>query len=97
MTNSQLSNQGGTCYEGADAARNQFKKIRARFAQVPDLPVLAGVLRSRQDGREVEILANDHSDAILEKIRLLKLEEVACKSMSLEEIFIASKTLNESA
>ena len=82
----------------ADSARDHFKKIRARFAQPPgstNISALTGVLSSRQNGREVEILANGHSDAIVEKIRLLKPEEVACESLSLEEIFIASKALKQ--
>ena len=61
----------------ADTARNHFKKIRARFAQSPastDFAAIAGVLSARQNGREVEILANGHSDAIVEKLKLLKPE-----------------------
>jgi ABC-2 type transport system ATP-binding protein len=84
----------------ADSARNHFKKIRVRFAQSQELTNFAtinGVLSSRQNGREVEILANGHSDAIVEKIRLLKPEEVVCESLSLEEIFIASKALKQKA
>ncbi|HEV2330655.1 MAG TPA: ABC transporter ATP-binding protein [Verrucomicrobiae bacterium] len=84
----------------SDAARNQFKKIRARFAQPPvatDFGAFTGVLSTRRNGREVELLANGQSDAIVEKLRLLKPEEVACESLSLEEIFIASKALKQKA
>jgi ABC-2 type transport system ATP-binding protein len=84
----------------ADTARNRFKKIRARFAQLPastDFAAFAGVLQARRNGREVEILANGHSDAIVEKLRVLKPDDVACESLSLEEIFIASKTLKQKA
>jgi ABC-2 type transport system ATP-binding protein len=82
----------------ADTARNHFKKIRARFAQAPastDFTTFAGVLSARQTGREVEILANGQSDAIVEKLRLLKPDDVTCESLSLEEIFIASKALKQ--
>ncbi len=84
----------------ADNARNHFKKLRARFAQPPAPANFAGFtggLSVRQNGREVEILANGHSDAIVEKLRLLKPEEVTCESLSLEEIFIASKALKQKA
>jgi ABC-2 type transport system ATP-binding protein len=82
----------------ADAARNHFKKVRARFAETPasvNFSAITGVLSTRRNGRDVEILANGHSEAIVEKLRLLKPEEVACESLSLEEIFIASKTLKQ--
>ncbi|HUA66352.1 MAG TPA: ABC transporter ATP-binding protein [Alphaproteobacteria bacterium] len=84
----------------ADSARNHFKKIRARFAQSPEsinFAAITGVLSIRQNGREIEILANGQSEAIVEKIRPLKPEEVACESLSLEEIFIASKALKQKA
>ena len=79
----------------ADAARDRFKKIRARFAQPPSATFdnLTGALNVRQDGREVEILANGNSAALVEKLRGLKPEELRCESLSLEEIFIASKAL----
>ena len=82
----------------ADVARDRFKKIRARFPQPPqstNFADISGVLNARQDGREVELLANGHSEAIMEKLRLLKPEELRCESLSLEEIFIASKTLKK--
>lgn len=84
----------------ADSARNHFKKIRARFAQPPtstNFLAITGVLSTRANGREVELLANGHSDAIVEKVRGMKPEEVACESLSLEEIFIASKALKQKA
>jgi ABC-2 type transport system ATP-binding protein len=81
----------------ADAARNKFKKIRARFGQPPtaNFNDFSGVQDVRQEGRDVEILANGDSAAILEKLRVLKAEEAHCESLSLEEIFIASKTLKK--
>jgi ABC-2 type transport system ATP-binding protein len=84
----------------ADTARDRFKKIRARFPQPPqstNFASFSGVLDARQDGRDVEILANGDSAALLEKLRLLKPEEIHAESLSLEEIFIASKTLKQSA
>jgi ABC-2 type transport system ATP-binding protein len=84
----------------ADTARDRFKKIRARFAQPPmstNFAGFSGVLDARQDGRDVEILANGDSQALLEKLRLLKPEEIHAESLSLEEIFIASKRLKQNA
>jgi ABC-2 type transport system ATP-binding protein len=77
----------------ADSARNRFKKIRVRFAQTPPQLDLAGSLSVRQTGRELEILADGASERLLGVIAAAKPEEVQCESLSLEEIFVASKTL----
>ncbi|HEY4952479.1 MAG TPA: ABC transporter ATP-binding protein, partial [Verrucomicrobiae bacterium] len=81
----------------ADAARNRFKKIRARFSQPPQLENFSDALNVKQSGREIEILANGNSEALLEKLRVLQPEELNCESLSLEEIFVASKTLKPNA
>ena len=77
----------------ADAARDRFRKISARFAQVPALPELAGALRVRQTGREVEILANGRSEQLLAKLHTLRPEELRCEALTLEEIFVATDLL----
>ena len=74
----------------ADAARDRFRKISVRFAQPPVLPELAGALRVRQTGREVEILANGHSERLVEKLRAMRPEELRCEALTLEEIFVAT-------
>lgn len=84
----------------ADAARDRFKKIRVRFSQPPlttNFSDFSGVLNARRNEREVEILSNGNSEALLQKLQSLKPEDLRCESLSLEEIFIASKTLKEKA
>jgi len=79
----------------ADAARDRFRKIHARFAQ-PLAPLgFIGALNVKQNGREVEILANGNSEQLLGKLRLLKPEDLRCESLSLEEIFVASNILKK--
>jgi ABC-2 type transport system ATP-binding protein len=78
----------------ADAARDRFRKIRARFSEMPNLD-LSGALSVKQNGREVEILANGNSEQILEKLKSFSPEELKCESLSLEEIFIASDILKK--
>ncbi len=78
---------------GADQARERFRKIRVRFEQPPPALELAGALEVRQEGREYEILANGNSEALVERLRRLAPEEVRCESLSLEEIFVASRVL----
>jgi ABC-2 type transport system ATP-binding protein len=79
----------------ADAARDRFKKIRARFAEEPKLD-LTGALNVRQSGREVEVLANGNSEQLLAALRTHNPEDLRCESLALEEIFVASRTLAQS-
>src|SRR6188768_3552446 len=79
----------------AEGARERFKKIRARFSQAPPTIDLSGALNVRQSGRELEILANGASERILANIHAAQPEEVRCEALSLEEIFVASKTLTK--
>lgn len=77
----------------AEAARARFRKIRARFADTPPPLDLAGALQVRQSGRELEILTNGTSEKLLATLEAARAEDVRCESLSLEEIFVASKTL----
>jgi ABC-2 type transport system ATP-binding protein len=76
----------------ADAARNRFKKIHARFGQEPKL-ILPNALDVKRAGREVEILANGNSEALLAELKSHSPEELRIESLTLEEIFVASKIL----
>ena len=79
----------------ADAARARFRKIRARFTGSPAKFDLPGALNVKQNGREVEILANGNSGELLEKLKTHSPEELRCESLSLEEIFVASGILKK--
>ena len=79
----------------ADAARDRFRKIRARFAQPPAKLDLTGALNVKQSGREMEILADGNSEPLLEKLRAHQPEELRCESLSLEEIFVVSGILKK--
>ena len=79
----------------ADAARSRFRKITARFAQPPPSLDLPGALNVKSAGRELEILANGNSEALLEKLKQLSPEDLRCESLSLEEIFVASGILKK--
>jgi len=77
----------------ADAARDRFRKIRARFAQPPLKLDLPGALSVKQNGREIEILANGGSDALISKLKAQQPEDLQIEALTLEEIFVASQTL----
>ena len=79
----------------ADAARDRFRKIRARFAQPPVQLDLSGALSVKHSGREVEILANGNSEQLLAELKSHSPEELRCESLSLEEIFVASDVLKK--
>jgi ABC-type multidrug transport system ATPase subunit len=78
----------------ADAARDRFKKIRARFSQPPVDLILPTAITQRTTGRDVEVIANGNSDQILAAIKSRSPEDLTCESLTLEEIFVASKTLS---
>jgi hypothetical protein len=79
----------------ADAARDRFRKIHARFAQPPAKLDLPGTLNMKPSGRELEILADGNSEQLLEKLRALQPEDLRCESLSLEEIFVVSGILKK--
>jgi ABC-2 type transport system ATP-binding protein len=77
----------------ADDARDRFRKIHARFARTPPVLDLAGSLRIRQSERELEILADGASERLMAVIAASGPEDLRCEALSLEEIFVQSKTL----
>lgn len=78
----------------ADDARNRFKKIRARFKEPVRELQLPGALGQRVNGRDVEVLANGNSDQLLHLLKSYSPEDVSCEALTLEEIFVSSKTLS---
>jgi ABC-2 type transport system ATP-binding protein len=81
----------------ADAARDRFKKIRARFALSGEQKLIfSGALRTKQNGREVEILANENSEQLLAELKSYSPEELQTESLTLEEIFVVSGLLKKS-
>lgn len=81
----------------ADEARNRFKKISVRFISAPANLAPAGALQVKQNGRNAEILANGNSERIIAELKSQQPEDLRCESLSLEEIFVASKALTKSA
>lgn len=77
----------------ADTARDRFRKIRARFAQPPAKFDLPSALSLKQTGRELEILANGNGDQLMAALQNLKPEQLHVESLSLEEVFVASRNL----
>jgi len=78
----------------ADDARARFKKIRARFPEELKLS-LPGALNVKRAGREMEILANGNSEALLAELKSHQPEVLRTESLTLEEIFVASDVLKK--
>jgi len=75
---------------GSDEARGRYQKIRARFVQPPAVTQFAGAIRTKIDGREVEIIANGGGPEILEKLRGMSPESLTSEALTLEEVFVAT-------
>jgi ABC-2 type transport system ATP-binding protein len=75
---------------GADAARDRYQKVYARFTG--DVPALdlggARILKTR--GREVEVLVNGDAGDVVNRLRAREPETIATESLTLEEIFVAT-------
>jgi ABC-2 type transport system ATP-binding protein len=74
----------------ADEARGRYKKIHARFPAGQRLPEIADASVIRASGREMELLANGNSDAIIDALRTRSPEMVTTETLTLEEIFVSA-------
>ena len=75
---------------GADAARDRFQKIHARFGTDVAQFGLAGARVLRQRGREIELIADGNSAAVLEQLRARSPEAISTEALTLEEIFVST-------
>ena len=75
--------------------RDAHVEFVAALGQPPAQLDLTGALNVKQNGREVEILANGNSEQLLEKLKSHSPEELRCESLSLEEIFVVSDILKK--
>jgi ABC-2 type transport system ATP-binding protein len=74
----------------ADAARERYQKIYARFSAEPTGLDLAGARVLRRGGREIEIVINGTSGDLLERMKARSPETLTTESLSLEEIFVTT-------
>ncbi len=74
----------------ADAARQTFKRIRARFAEDPPVIDLPGLLEARQAGRQVELIVRSAGQPEKELAQTYRPQECVVEALTLEEIFVAA-------
>ena len=74
----------------ADAARERYQKIYARFAAPPVGLDLMGARVLRREGREVEMVVNGNSAEVIAQLTARSPERLDTESLSLEEIFVTT-------
>ena len=74
----------------ADAARERYVKVHARFAAAPGTVDLPGAQVLRQHGRDLEVIVHGDAALVMDRLRARSPEALAVESLTLEEIFIAT-------
>ena len=74
----------------ADVARQQYKRIRLRFAQEPPVLDFPEILQQRREAREVELVVRENGHPLADRIAALRPESVSTQALALEEIFVAT-------
>jgi ABC-2 type transport system ATP-binding protein len=74
----------------ADAARDRYRKIHARFPSPPAGLDVAGSRVLRRDGRELEIVVNGNAADVIDRLRAHAPEMLEVEALSLEEIFVST-------
>jgi ABC-2 type transport system ATP-binding protein len=74
----------------ADAARERYQKIYARFAAEPPALDLGGARVLRRSARDIEVLVNGNAGDVMDRLRARSPEALTMESLTLEEIFVAT-------
>jgi hypothetical protein len=74
----------------ADAARERYQKIYARFASEPVGLDLGGARILRKHGRDLEVFVNGNAADVMDRLRARSPEALTTESLTLEEIFVTT-------
>jgi len=74
----------------ADAARERYQKIYARFTSEAPALDLAGARVLRRGPRDLEVVVNGNAADVLERLKARSPEALTMESLTLEEIFVAT-------
>lgn len=74
----------------ADAARERYQRIYARFSHDPGTFDLAGAQVIRRQGREVEVVVSGNAADVMARLTARSPETLTAESLTLEEIFVAT-------
>ena len=74
----------------ADAARDRYQKIYARFSDDPGTIDLGSAHVLRRHGREVEVVVNGNAADVTSRLKARSPETLTTESLTLEEIFVTT-------
>jgi ABC-2 type transport system ATP-binding protein len=74
----------------ADAARQRYQKIYARFAAPPGPIDVAGATLLRERPRELEFVVNGNATDVMDRLRARGPEVIETEALTLEEIFVTT-------
>lgn len=75
---------------GADAARQRYQKVYARFPAPPAGLDLSGVKLLRQRQREIEVVVNGNASDVISRLKSHSPEAIDTEALTLEEIFVTT-------
>ena len=75
---------------GADAARERYQKVYARFPAPPAGLDLSGAKLLRQRTREIEVVVNGNASDVVSRLRSHAPEALETEALTLEEIFVTT-------
>ncbi len=74
----------------ADAARDRYQRIYARFLNDPGTIDLNGVHWLRRKGREVEVVVDGNAADVMARLKARSPEALTAEALTLEEIFVTA-------
>ena len=74
----------------ADAARDRYQRIYARFLDDPGAIDLHGAHWLRRTGREVEVVVDGNAADVMARLKARSPETLTSEALTLEEIFVAA-------
>jgi ABC-2 type transport system ATP-binding protein len=74
----------------ADAARERYQKIYARFASEPGVLELGGARVLRRGPRDLEVVVNGNAADVFARLKARSPEALTMEALTLEEIFVAT-------
>jgi ABC-2 type transport system ATP-binding protein len=74
----------------ADAARERYQKIYARFGSDPGAIDLAGAQVLRRGARDIEVVVNGNAADVMGRLQARSPETLTTEALTLEEIFVAT-------
>jgi ABC-2 type transport system ATP-binding protein len=74
----------------ADAARDRYQRIYARFLGDPGVIDLTGVHWLRRQGREVEVVVDGNAAEVVARLKARSPEALTAEALTLEEIFVTT-------